>query len=187
MTEFLFACLLYDLKVRETKAEGISAPYGSLSEDNSYQVAFAYGIYISHCLCFRDELSLLANSTAQDFHLYPLTNKEYLTLKKPIRVDIPICTDPRQLVPYRYVISRLFYKSGPCIFLSLDFILESIHWPVICLQCNPMLWKTNHWVQNEWRKGKINADIATRNNQNRLSYPQWRNFKVNNNSPCLLP
>ena len=127
MTQFLFACLLYDLKVRETKAEGVSAPYGSLSEDNSYQVAFAYGTYISHCLCFRDELSLLANSTAQDFHLYPLTNKEYLTLKKPIRVDIPICTDPRQLVPYRYVISRLFYKSGPCIFLSLDFILESIH------------------------------------------------------------
>ena len=84
--------------MRETKAEGISAPYGSLSEDNSYQVAFAYGMYISHCVCFRDELSLLANSTAQDFHWYPLTNKENLTLKKPIRVDIPSCADPQELV-----------------------------------------------------------------------------------------
>lgn len=113
--------------MRGTKAEGISAPYGSLSEDNSYQVAFAYGTYISHCLCFRDELSLLANSTAQDFHWYPLTNKEYLTLKKPIRVDIPSCADPQELIPYRDVISRLFYKSVSRIFLSLGCILESIH------------------------------------------------------------
>ena len=118
MTEFLFACLLYDLKVRETKAEGISAPY---------QVAFSYGMYLSHCVCFCDELSLLANSTAQDFHRYPLTNKEYLTLKKSIRVDIPSCVDPQELVPYRDVISRLFYKSGSCIFLSLGCTLESIH------------------------------------------------------------
>ena len=102
--------------MRGTKAEGISVPYGSLSEDNSYQVAFAYGMHISHCLCFRDELSLLANSTAQDFHWDPLTNKEYPTSKKSIRVDIPSCADPQELVPYRYVISRLFHKSGPCIF-----------------------------------------------------------------------
>ena len=105
--------------MRGTKAERISAPYGSLSEDNSYQVAFVYGTYISHCLCFRDELSLLTNSTAQDFHWYPLTNKEYLTSKKSIRVDIPSCADPQELVLvslactcFTKVVHAFFFKFG---------------------------------------------------------------------------